>query len=266
MKSLLINVKGIKTHLTISHPKAQKTMVFLHGWGGSSESFEKIIEALPEDVRALCLDLPGFGKSAFPPIEGWTTHDYADWLYDLLVILVKDHQLTTQNTFYGHSFGCRVLIRFTQQHPRFVEKLILTGAAGIKWPKTLKQKTLSLGAKTLKPIISPTLFEKKSGMMGKVQRKALRLFGAHDWESCPEKLRPTLTKVLAEEDFRMDLKNIKAQTLLLWGAQDTYTPLKSAKVYHEYLPNNELVVFPEGRHGIHYTQAPEITQLVTDFL
>lgn len=266
MKSLSLNVKGIQTHFSLTNPQAEKVFFFLHGWGGTLKSFEKILQELPKDIQGVCLDLPGFGKSDFPPMQGWTTHDYADWLFNFLEAFSKNHKLPAKSYFYGHSFGCRVLVRFTQKHPQRVEKLILTGAAGIKWPKTYRQNFLSFVARTLKPFVSLKPSPERHDFIGKIQRKTLRLFGAHDWESCPENLRPTLTKVLAEEDFRMELKNIHIPTLLLWGGKDTYTPLRSAKVYHEYLPQNKLVIFPEGRHGIHYTQAPEITRLIQDFL
>lgn len=265
MKSETQEVNGIKTHFTITNPKAKKTLIFLHGWGGKVESFEKIAAQIPSDIQMICIDLPGFGKSDMPPIEGWTTHNYADWLHDFLEVFSTRHQPLAMSHFYGHSFGCRVLVRFAQKYPKRVDKLVLTGAAGIKWPPSAKQKILSTGAKIMKPLIKKE-WSSGVGAKGKIKRKLLRFFGAHDWEECPVSLRPTLTQVLAEDDFREDLKQIPHKTLLLWGAKDTYTPLRSGKIYHEYLPDNKLVVFPEGRHGIHYTQAPEIVRLIHDFL
>lgn len=247
-------------------------ILFLHGWGGNTKSFEKLSDTLLEknkDIACVLLDFPGFGKSDMPPIEGWTTGDYADWLYKIINELKAQNQDPKAQCFlYGHSFGCRVIVRLLNKHPNIAHKIILTGAAGIKWPPTIKQKVLHALASVLKPLkgILPLQGGAKGGPFGKIQRQLLRFFGAHDWEECSQELKPTLQKVLAEPDFRDTLKNIQCPTLLLWGGQDTYTPLKSAKIYQEHIEGSKLVVYPDGRHGIHYTHADQITDEVLKFL
>ena len=258
-----LDINGIKTHFKIQNEREEKTLFFLHGWGGTAESFKKLSEEIDSNTRTICIDLPGFGKSDMPPKDGWTTHDYADWLHAFLKHFLKENQ---KASFYGHSFGCRILVRLALRHPELIDNLILTGAAGIKWPPTLKQKTLSKTAHILRPILPKNSSDSPQGLLGKVKRKVLRRFGAHDWETCPTELRPTLTKVLAEPDFREDLKKINIPTLLLWGSQDSYTPLKSAKVYQENITRSSLTIFPDGRHGIHYTHISQISRLANEFL
>ncbi|HEY5714677.1 MAG TPA: alpha/beta hydrolase [Candidatus Gracilibacteria bacterium] len=251
----------------------------LHGWGGSAESFSPLIQELknldkslsPQVLKFFMPTFPGFGDSPAPE-KPWDTKDYADWL-DTELKKNKINPFTQEVVFYGHSFGCRVIVRWLMAHPDFKGKIILTGAAGIKWPLSFKQRCIqhlaNFSRKFRKPAhkkrSKPSLQETKS-FWGKCYRKMARIFGFGDWSESDIALKPTLQKVLAEEDLRIYLPHITNQVLLIWGAKDTYTPLKSAQVFHSSLPHNELVVIPDGKHGIHYTHKAMIAKLVGDFV
>lgn len=244
-------------------------LIFLHGWGGSAQSFDPLVaELLQADSSSLGakkisdtlqLDLPGFGESDMPPTEGWTTDQYAEWFKDWFDLFLKDTKKSYKNmVLYGHSFGCRIIVRFLQQNPDWTHPIILTGAAGIKHPLPSRVKIAQLITKVIQPINS--LLPKK---FKKIVLK--KIFQAHDWADAPSGLKNTLTKVLAEDDVRDLLTQIQNQTLLIWGAKDSYTPLKSGLIFAEKLPHAEFVVFPTGKHGIHYTHKTNIVKAITKF-
>ncbi|MCF7812374.1 alpha/beta hydrolase [Candidatus Gracilibacteria bacterium] len=250
-----ITAKNIKTHFRIFGEGKEK-LVFLHGWGGSSESFESLAPRIAKKAKmqALVVDLPGFGKSDPPPPEGWTTHEYQSWLKDFL-----RQQKISKASFYGHSFGCRVLVRLLVHKPELAQKVILSGAAGIRWPLSLRQKISVFLSKTFSPA--------KSLIPDRVQKFILcRVFGARDWGMVPAELKATLRKTLDEPDFRDELSQIKTPVLLLWGHNDQITPLRSAKVFARELPHAKLKILDGGRHGIHHTHGDKITKYVTQFL
>jgi len=136
VKSDFILAHGIKTHIQ-TFGTGKDVMVFLHGWGGSTESFEKLAPTLAKQNKFTCIvpNLPGFGNSGNPPQTGWNTHDYEIWLEELLTVLHIQKAY-----FYGHSFGCRVIVRLLLRNPKFAQKVILTGSAGIKWTPTFREK------------------------------------------------------------------------------------------------------------------------------
>lgn len=254
-----VNGKGIKTHI-IRIGKSKEKLVFLHGWGGSvNESFFKLALGLHEklpNTEIILLDLPGFGFSENPPKEGWETFQYADWLKKILeVITEKGDQLI----FYGHSFGCRVIVRFLEKNLDFNAKVILTGAAGIKLPSTIREKI----AKKLSKIAKP----KKKLLPQKIQKFILqKIFKAYDWSKVNTALKPTLKKVLEETDFRESLKKINQETLLIWGENDKITKLEVGEIFQKNLKNSQLEILAEGRHGIHYTHQDKIIELVQKFI
>jgi pimeloyl-ACP methyl ester carboxylesterase len=268
-------------------------IIFLHGWGGSKKSFDPIIQSLHTtkksdqtqelaDLEAkkfdtLQLDLPGFGDNTMPPAEGWNTDQYAVWFKEwidefLLTLHLEQGELPKAEgidfnikksykkiVLYGHSFGCRVIVKFLLQNPDWNHPVILTGAAGIKHPPPSRAKLAQLVTKIIKPI--------KSFIPSKIKKLVLKkIFKAHDWAEAPEALKNTLTKTLNEADIREMLPQIQNQILLLWGAKDTYTPLKSAHIFENNLPNAQLVIFDEGKHGTHYTHKAEIVAEIEKFL
>ena len=104
MESHFIEAAGINTHY-LSYGEGEEVLIFLHGWGGSTESFEVLGPQIADDnnLKIIIPDLPGFGKSGNPSPEGWSTHDYEVWFSNFLTQL----NITSAH-FYGHSFGCRV--------------------------------------------------------------------------------------------------------------------------------------------------------------
>ncbi|MCK5461110.1 alpha/beta hydrolase [Candidatus Gracilibacteria bacterium] len=257
-----INSKGIQTH-GIKFGNSQKKLFFLHGWGGNiNGSFFELALNLKKsnpDLEIILLDLPGFGLSQDPSKEGWKTFDYADWFKETLDSLLKKETPKNNIYFYGHSFGCRVIVRFLNKYSEFNGKTILTSAAGIKCPLSFRQK--------ISVFLSKKFKRAKASLPQKIQKFILcKIFGARDWGNVKPELKTTLEKVLNEKDFRNILPNIKNNILLIWGNKDTVTPISSGKIYKQQLPNTNLEILKNGRHGIHYTHQKEIMKLITKFL
>ena len=93
-----------------------------------------ISDALTPDMTVLRVDFPAHGESGFPP-QPWGVPDFAA---NLLELLMKLDFLPC--SVIAHSFGGRVTIELAADHPERFEKLILTGAAGIR-PKLSSEKS-----------------------------------------------------------------------------------------------------------------------------
>ena len=245
-----------------SFGKGNKKIIILHGWDPNKvvrESYHILAPLLAKTLKCEVIipDLPGFGKSDNPPFEGWNTENYEKWLELFLKEISSDS--SSNLILYGHSFGCRIIVRYLLKNQQFTGKVILTGAAGIKWPPSFRE-TVSLSlAKNVR--MAKHLFPKR------IQKYVItKIFGAKDWGCVPPHMKNSLKKVLAEADFRNELPKIKNKILLIFGEQDNITPIQSARVYKEKLPNSELKILSEGRHGIHKTHSKEITELISKFL
>ena len=282
MKEEFCRIFGEKTHyLRIGSPKSREKIVILHGWDPTkqvSEGFIPLAKILAKKLRAEIIipDLPGFGASPLPHRKyiqsdynelceeprqageimkkGWSVWDYSDWLEEFL------EKLDLKNpTLYGHSFGCRIISRFLMRNQDFAGKIILTSAAGIRLPLSFRQKISQLLAKIF-PLAKKIIPRKIQKFIVK------KLFGARDWGNCPKEMKETFQKVIVEPCIRENLREIKNEVLLIWGKEDTVTPLEAGRIFNKKLKNSHLKVIPKGRHGIHHTHPEKIAEFVVGFL
>lgn len=49
-------------------------------------------------------------------------------------------------------------------------------------------------------------------------------------------------------DVKQHIGDIKAPTLILWGAQDHLIPVESAYAFHKDIPGSKLIIYPETGH------------------
>lgn len=94
------------------------SLVFLHYFGGSSNSWTEVIAQLQHEVHCIALDLPGFGDSE--PIAGSTVEDVAT----CVIALVQQLQLQ-QYILVGHSMGGKIVIAIAATQPAGLRSVVL---------------------------------------------------------------------------------------------------------------------------------------------
>ncbi len=222
-----------------------KTVVILHGWASNpTHWFEFVKELKSYGFNVLKPSLPGFETAILKPYD---TQDYVDWLKNLIkgkgkVVLV------------GQSFGGQVGIQFTAQNPQQVKRLVLIGAAGIRKEFNLKKQIFWLLAKTGKMLTASPLAKKI----------LYRLAREWDYAKASPIMKKTLQNIV-QDDQRENLPKIKAPTLLIWGSDDRYTPLRHGRLMHRLIPNSVLKVIAGGRHGLHFTHPKELVAAIGEF-
>ena len=106
---------------------------------------------------------------------------------------------------------------------------------------------------------------KYGGRIGHLARERLyRAVASKDYANAGP-LRETLVKLI-NEDLTPILPRIKSPTLLVWGADDTETPLASAKVMERLIPQARLVVFQHAGHFSYLDQYGKFRLIVRQFL
>ena len=235
-------------------------VLMLHGWGCSSRHFAQIASALSSQFHVTVIDFPGFGQSSRPP-AAWGVEEYAQMTADLMEGL---H--ISPAHIIAHSFGARVAIYLAAHRPELVGKLILTGAAGIKKQPTPQQQKRTAEFKKKK-----ALAEKigRLPLLGKlsaeIQDNLRKKYGSADYNALDEEMRATFVKVISL-DLSDLLKNIQASTLLIFGEQDTETPLWMGEKMEREIPDAGLVVFEGEDHFAYLRQWPRFVRIAQTFL
>ncbi len=250
---MLEKLQGLKLYYEV-HGQGQP-VILLHGWGGNVNSLRPVFNRLTEHYRVYALDLPGFGRSSIPP-PSWGSYEYAHLLAQFFSQLnIKSAHLL------GHSFGGRIAIMFCFYFPQLVDKLILVNSAGIKPRRNLSYYLKVGAAKSVKRFFNmPLLRSRSDKWIGRVYR----FLGSPDYRQAGN-LRPILVRVV-NEDLRPLLPEINHDSLLIWGDEDTATPVYQAKIMEKLLPNSKLVVLKGAGHYSYLDKFPQFCQLITRFL
>ncbi len=237
-------IKLIKTVDNIRINYEQKgsgdLIVLLHGWGSNIKLFSNLIDLLSKKYTVVAMDMPGFGESQEPP-SAWCVDDYVDFVIKFLA----DYD-AKQVMLLGHSFGGRVIIKLNSRKnlPFTVSKVILVDSAGILPPKSNKKSWRTRKYKMGKAFLSTKIMRKIApNALEKLRVK----YGSADYVAASPLMRQVLVKVV-NEDLEPLLPNIKCPTLLIWGVNDTATPLSDGEKMEKLIPDAGLVKLENAGH------------------
>jgi len=231
-----------------------KVCVMMHGWNGKAESFHIVVPELMKVLpgyRFIAVDAPGFGESDTPK-KAWGWEEYTDFLEAFLSITD-----ITPDLFFGHSYGARTILHLAERGGT-AAPLVILGAPAVRLPMKLHRKIIINIAplfRYIKKFLPQKLYK---FIVGKILR-------AHVWADTPPVMRASMSLVSATGSMQ-HLDKITNKVLLIWGKNDTYTPIKSGELLHKQLPNSELLVLSDARHGTHYTHAKAIAQRAQEFM
>ena len=259
---MLLDVCATKVEVTLSG-SGPRACLLLHGWMCSSQLMESVRGALEGSMRVAAIDFPGHGRNgkSAPPPEPWGVPEYMEMTAEI----IRRLELAPCD-IVAHSFGARVAILLASTSPELVGRMILTGAAGIKKRKSERATAKQTLYKGLRGAV--TLAEKTHlfGNLPERGREALvQTFGSPDYRALSPEMRKTFVKVISL-DLTDRLEQIKAPTLLYWGAQDTETPLWMAQVMQERIPDAGLVVEEGAGHFAYLEHSAKFLRIVRSFL
>jgi len=247
-----ITVQDGIVHFQDSVKASRRSIVLLHGAGGSHHTFRDQWAGLRGAVRLVIPDLPGHGRSGGTPPE--SVDAYAAWVVDFVKEVGLDRFILA-----GHSMGGAIALRSALGGIKGLEALVLLGT----------------GARLR---ISPVIFE---GIGGRFREFAPELVGWMTSAASSDDLRDDITKdVLSTRpatflaDFRacngfdvMDrLGAIRVPTLVVNGDDDRLTPLKYGEYLAANIPGAVLKIIHGAGHLSMLEKSTEVNAVIAAFL
>ena len=229
-----ITIKGINIHY--KQVGEGRPMILMHGWGCDSSALNLFERVGIENHEVFNIDLPGFGKSD-EPTTPWNIEDYTQMLEEFVRLNGIDSPI-----LLGHSFGGRIAILYASRNR--VSRLLLVDAAGVKPKRALSYYAKVYSYKFAKWLYPNILGRKKANEIIENMRSRR---GSYDYVNCSPMMRKVMVKVV-NSDLRSEMPKIKAPTLLIWGEEDTATPMRDAKIMHKLIPDSGIVTFPGAGH------------------
>jgi pimeloyl-ACP methyl ester carboxylesterase len=246
---------GVRIHyLDQGDPKGQ-TLVLLHGFSMSTDTWKPWVKRLGRDFHIISLDLPGFGLTRAP----------ADWPYSYQAMAGVVDAFTKARhldrfSIAGSSMGGGVAWRYALNHPERVRGLILVDATG--WPEDLPALHDPFVQAGENPALRPILasLDNRSAMLSNFRASFAdpsRVDAAYvtryvELSRAPGR-RAVWFGLLAswnDQDFATPerLAELKTPTLILWGGKDRVVPLANGRRFVAAIPGSHLIVYPAAGH------------------
>jgi len=243
---MFILIDGINIYFEKSETQGQPVLL-LHGWGAKGDTMRLLYNSL--ETQSFCpilLDLPYFGSSD-PPPEFFTVFDYASIVKKFI------ERLELKNlSIVAHSFGARLagIIASDKTDKSFIiDKMVLTGAAGLKPKRGIKYRFRVWCYKLRKRL---KLNTKNSG--------------SSDYRQLPVNMKKVFVSVVNTNLIDYFASITKTKTLLLWGEKDKDTPLYMAKKLKKLIKNSEIVVLKNCSHYAFIDNYTEFNIITNAFL
>lgn len=258
-----LEYNGVDMFYTVNGEGAP--VILMHGWGCTHDTVKSIEDICLKTKKVYNVDFPGFGKSTEPPAEKgvlpippasiWGVEEYTRIIEELC------RQEGIENPILiGHSFGGRVAIVFASRNK--VDKVVLVDAAGVKPKRKLKYYFKVYSFKTAKFFYKLFLGKEKAAKrIEKMRNKR----GSSDYANSSPMMKAVLSKVV-NEDLCHLMPSIKAPTLLIWGKEDTATPLRDAQKMEKLIPDAGLVAFDGCGHYSFLDNRPGFAAVLNNFI
>lgn len=240
-----------------------KPLLILHGWGSDSNVMLPVAKSLSDIRTCYLLDLPGFGESP-EPLTAWSVSEYADAVEAFILHHFKDQKID----LFVHSFGARVAIKMLnhKQAATVIDKVIFTGAAGLKPKRKLNYYLRKYSAKALKLPFSVLPNPYRERGLNRLRNSSLwKSMGSSDYQQLTGVMRETFVKTVTEF-LDSYIPTIEHEILLMWGENDPSTPLEQAYRLDKALKHSALITLSDAGHYAFLEKPAEFTSIMRAYL
>ena len=235
-------------------------LVLVHGFLVSSKIWELQIDFFKDYFRVITPDLPGYGKS-----NRTTSHNSIQSMANLLLDCLEEKKI---DKFYllGHSMGGMIVQEIAKKSGNKILKLVFysTVPSG-EMPgrfetidqsrENLKNKGLEITAKN----IAKTWFTKGE------DAKYFDICIEAGKQTSLETADNSLVAIKNWNGFD-GLKDIKNETLIVWGDQDKSYNLEQTQTLENNIVDSKLIIFKNCAHNVHLEQPDQFNKTIKDFL
>lgn len=248
-----VEVDGVSLHYrrlrtAAAHAAQQPTVVLIHGYGASLESWSAIQDVLGADFDVIAFDLKGFGWSTRP--DG----DYSPKAHAQLVLHALAKLGVSNVVLIGHSWGSSVVMSMALLAPAQVQRVGLVSAY------LYDEQVPNFFRWAQVPGIGEMLFA-----LYYDQRVEERVPLAYhdvsyatqervDFVEAELKRPGAIAAALATArghhfgELALQYPRVTVPVLVLWGANDQVTPLRFGERLVKQLPDATLHVLPQCGH------------------
>ena len=267
-----VNVDGVRIHFQEFGDETAPTLLLIHGYTASTYVWNAVAPMLADEgFRVIAIDLVGFGFSEKPRGFDYTIQSQAHMASRFLDMLGIGRA-----TVVGSSYGGAVAATLALDYAERVEKLVLVDT--VCNDKLKDHPILRLASiRWLGEVITPFVADSKRFLRHRMHGT---LATANHHLITPERI-DSIYRPLAAADghhsllatsrnwdanrIEDDADLIRQPTLIIWGDQDSVTPIDDGFYLHEAILNSRMVVFKDCGHVPQEEKSDLFVEIVEEF-
>ncbi len=244
---------------------ASETLIFLNGLTQSTLAWFFCLPFFKDNYKIILLDFIFQGQSD----KTGEPRDFDQHALD--VISVLDHEKIQKATFIGLSYGSLVAQHLAVEHPQKINKLILIStfahktpmfnAIELSWWRSLETGGYSLMFDNMMPyVLSEDYFSKPIIPIEMLKKSR------EDLNQNAQAIFNLMRATKDRDDYRPELKKIKAPTLIIQGEKDTLLPIYLATEVQKNISGSKLEIIKGAGHTLNLERVPEVCAHILVFL
>jgi len=238
-------------------------LIVLHGLMGMLDNWATPAKVLSDHFEVYLVDQRNHGHSEHS--DDFSYQDMSDDLYEF----IEAHQLEGAHIL-GHSMGGKTAMKFAQNYPSMLDKLVIADIAPRAYEVHHQQILAGLLAVDLK------IIQKRSDA-DKILKQYIPEFGVRQlllknlywpekgrlaWRFNLEIINDTIEQIGEEINDR----KYSGETLFIRGAKSNYIHDIDKEMIDVYFPNSKINTIPNSGHWVHAEQPEQFLKFVIEFL
>ncbi len=228
-----------------------KALVFIHGSGGSSNTWKNQLN-LDVEYDLIALDLPSHDKSDnFPELS---LNLYVDVVHQLINTLKYETVILC-----GHSLGGAIVQQYYFTYPKEVSGLILCNTGG-------RLRVAPFILNSLKDNYQEYLDSLPAGeFYSATPKETIKLY-IQETSKISAEVTYKDFKICDGFDVLNKLSTIEVPCLIIVGKQDQLTPVKYSEFFRNKIKNSELHIINKAGHMVMLEKPNEVNQAIENFI
>lgn len=270
-----LNIEGREVH--IKRSGEGEPLILIHGFGGSTFAWRKVMPGLSENFDVIAIDLYGFGYTERPEDkEMYSLTSQAE-----LINKVMESLDIESAHILGHSYGGDVILVFADKYPDKTRSLIFVDGGRMFYEKG--DFGFNPIVVSLNPIIKPVvksfaelLIFNEEGVRfvleGDVYSKNIvtdEMVQGYLDHLMVEGFENSLNGFLSKPGLELpevDISKIAKPVLLIWGRHDAVIPPRVGEQMKNLLPDAEIVYFENSAHLPMEEEPLKFIRVITEFI
>ncbi|HEY7999026.1 MAG TPA: alpha/beta hydrolase [Pseudolabrys sp.] len=239
-------------------------ILFLHGLGGNSKSWEPQFAAFSDSYRVVAWDMPGFGGSDLLATTPASTRDYSSLAQRFMVALGVEHAVGVAT-----SYGTVILADLAQANPGLIGAMVfacgVTGMGHLDAQERARLRAVRRGE--IESLEQRKFAEARNstyvagGMPAALVARVIELAGSAQPEGYLQAYG-----AMTESNIFASLKDIEVPALVIAGVNDPIARASDCERVARALRNAEYRCIENCGHYVNLEQAEAFNRLAGEFL